>query len=251
MRTARREVAARGRADAGRPARDDRPVAREVLVRHAGHRAANVSGAERMPEITDEPLRTTAPATSRRENRDDHAGQHHGQLEAGQRRAEAEVGPVAEGDVVVGGAADVERAGGGAELRLVAVGRRVEQQQRIAGGRCATPPSSVSCTAVRRNEVTGVVHRSTSSTAVGSRRGSAARRSSCSGCCARATSAAGDRVPGGLVAGDEELHEEHAELVVGEDVAVLLVGRQHRHDVVAGLLAPVGRQQRAAPPSSR
>ena len=98
------------------------------------------------------------------------------------------------------------------------------------------PPSSVSSTAVRMNDVTGVVQRSTSSTAVGSSEGSAASRSSCSGCSASATSAAGDRVAGGLVAGHEQLDEEHPELVVGERLAVLLVGGEHRHDVVAWLL---------------
>ena len=50
--------------------------------------------------------------------------EHGGHLEAGQRRAEAEVGAESEGDVVVRDAADVERVGGRAELVLVGVGPR-------------------------------------------------------------------------------------------------------------------------------
>ena len=162
------------------------------------------------------------------------------------RRASAaprqKCGPKPEGHVVVGGAADVEacpRWGrtrprrGWPTRRAAAAGRRP---------RSAVPPSSVSSTAVRRNEVTGVVHRSTSSTALGSRARVGGEPVELVGVLGQRHERAGDRVAGGLVAGHEELDEEHAELVVGERLAVLLVGGQHRHHVVAGLGPPSGRQ---------
>ena len=101
------------------------------------------------------------------------------------------------------------------------------------------------------NDVTGVVQRSTSSTAVGSSDGSAAQPVELLRVLGQGDERAGDGVAGGLVAGDEQLDEEHAELVVGERLAVLLVGGEHRHDVVARLRPAAPRPGRAARRSSR
>ena len=104
----------------------------------------------------------------------------------------------------------------------------------------AVPPSSVSATAVRRNEVTGVVQRRTSSTAVGISAGSAASRSSWSGCSARATSAPEMAFRVVSLPATRSWIRNMPELVVRQGLAVLLVGRQHRDDVVARL-RPSGR----------
>ena len=56
---------------------------------------------------------------------------------------------------------------------------------------------------------------------------------------------------GGLVAGDEQLDQEHAELVVAELLAVDLDAGEHRDDVVGGRPGAVRRPAPAARRSSR
>ena len=86
------------------------------------------------------------------------------------------------------------------------------------------------------NATTGVVHRSISSTATEGpeRRGSHARERSVplSRLGGKAEQTAGHHVAGGLVAGDEQLHEEHRELGVGQAVAVDLGRAELGDDVV-------------------
>ena len=198
---------------------------------------SSVSGADLMPEITDEPLCTTGPATSRRRHRCGDALEHHGQLEAGQRGTEAEVRAVAEGHVVVRRAAHVEGAGGRAELGLVAVGGRVDQEQRVTGGDRRAAELGVGDRGAherrhRRGPAQHLLDGGREQRRVGG------QPVELLGVLGQRDQRARDGVAGGLVAGHEQLDEEHAELVVGERLAVLLVGGEHRHDVVARLLPP-------------
>ena len=79
--------------------------------------------------------RETGPASSMSGTLLGQLLEHHPDLEAGQVGAEAEVGASgAEGHVVVGVPGDVELAGGGPELLLVAVGRWVPEHDLLARG---------------------------------------------------------------------------------------------------------------------
>ena len=70
------------------------------------------------------------------------------------------------------------------------------------------------------NEITGVVQRRISSVAVSSSDRSAAESLPLIGSLRERGDAARDRVPRRLVAGDQQLVEEHHELVVAERLAV-------------------------------
>ena len=106
---------------------------------------------------------------------------HDLELQPGQLVAQAEVGAEAEGHVRVGAAGDVEGVGV-VEDRLVAVGRRVEEEELLARPDRVRRPSSTSRVAVRAMFLIGDTQRSISSTAPGmSPAGSAASRASWSG----------------------------------------------------------------------
>ena len=118
-------------------------------------------------------------------------------------------------NLVVRVAADVERIGVGAELVLVAVGRRVQEERGVArrdrhaaylgvagggaheGDDRGGPPEHFLGRGVEQRTITGQAPPLVGP--LGERR-----------------DAARDRVPGGLVAGDQQLVEEHHELVVAE-----------------------------------
>ena len=78
----------------------------------------------------------------------------------------------------------------------------------------------VRAVAVRMNEITGVVQRSSSSTALGHQGPVGGSRVALAGCSAKATRPPRDQVAGGLVAGHEQLDQEHGQLGVGQLVAV-------------------------------
>ena len=93
-----------------------------------------MTGARRMPAITDDPVRSTDTGGLDRLEPVEQALENNGDLQPGEGRAEAEVVAEPEGEVGVRRPADVEGGRGGTECRLVAIGRGVEQQHRIAGG---------------------------------------------------------------------------------------------------------------------
>ena len=97
----------------------------------------------------------------------------------------------------------------------------------------STPRIWVSRVAVRMNEITGVVQRRTSSVAVSSRRSILYEPLPLIGSLGERGDPARDRVPRRLVARDQELVEEHHELVVAERLALDLGLCEHRDDVVA------------------
>ena len=110
------------------------------------------------------------------------------------------------------------------------------------------PPSSTSRVVVRMKATTGVVQRSISSTARGRARltPSAARPDSDShwpGVLGEADQATRHHVAGGLVAGHQELDEEHPELGVGQPVPLDLGRTQLGDDVVPRRDPPVGRRR--------
>ena len=86
-----------------------------------------------MPAITNDAVRSTSPAGSSDREPIEQRFEHRLDLDARERGAETEVRTEAQRDLVVRIATDVELVGVGAELLLVAVGRRVQQHQRIAG----------------------------------------------------------------------------------------------------------------------
>ena len=91
--------------------------------------------------------------------------------------------------------------------------------------------------AVRMNEITGVVQRRISSVAVSSERSVVDEALPLIGSFRERGDAARDRVPRRLVPRDQQLVEEHHELVVAERLAFDLGVREHRDDVVAWIVA--------------
>ena len=100
---------------------------------------AKTSGACRTPAMTGLAVRSTAPAGASDAKRSSSSHSTTRRLEPGQRGPEAEVGPEPEAHVGVGVAIDRELAGVGAEDGLVPVGRRVDEQHRVARGDRLTP----------------------------------------------------------------------------------------------------------------
>ena len=118
--------------------------------------------------MTNSGRRTGSPPSSRRRRPVEQRPERRLQLDAGQRRPDAEVDAGAEGDVRVLGAADVEGVRG-VEHRGVVVGR-AEQRRDLLAGATVIPPISTSSVAVRSNSCSGESKRMSSSIAVGSRR---------------------------------------------------------------------------------
>ena len=214
-------------------------------------RGSNVRGADRIPEMTDDPLRRTGAATARRSPARRHALQHHRELEAGEGGAEAEVRAVAERHVVVRRATDVEGARRRAERRPRPGSPTRRGRSSGSPAAIATPPElgvvdrgaqergdrrrPTQHLLDRAREQVGVVGQPLQLVRVLRQRDEGPR----------------DRVAGRLVARDEELDQEHPELTVGERLPVLLVGGEHRHDVVRGGRPAGRRRARAARRSSR
>ncbi len=98
-----------------------------------GVQRVRVRGRWRMPVWRLLRVHSMSPAGSMVAKRDEELVVHHPHLQAGEAGAEAEVQPVAEAEVQVGVARDVERVGGG-EGELVAIGRALPHHDLLARG---------------------------------------------------------------------------------------------------------------------
>ena len=131
---------------------------------------------------------------------------------------------------------EAERVG---ERALVAVRRRVEQHDAVAGRDRRTPPSSVSRVAVRAKSATGLAQRTISSVAVSQSVGSARSAARSVGSVEQRDQSVRDRVARRLAARDRQHEEEQVELELGEPhrLAVVVVDlgrREHAPHVVGG-----------------
>ena len=145
--------------------------------------------------------------------------------------------PEAERHVAVGAAGDVELVGRRAELVAVAVRRCVQEHHRftLADAR----PAHLDIARRRTHEVDDggrppqeLLHRGHDAPAIVAQGLPLVRA------LRQRHQATRQHVATGLVAGDEQLHQEHGELVVGETLTVDLGRPQRRDEVVARLVAP-------------
>ena len=192
-----------------------------------------------MPEMTEEPLCTTGPATERRRQR---ATTPSSTTESSSRARAAprqKWGPCPSATWWLGDRSTSEGPGAGPELGLIAVGGGVDQEHRVAGRDGGAAQLGVRHGGAQERGDRGGPAQDLLDRG-GDQRGVGREPIELVGMLGEGDERAGDGVPRGLVAGHEELDQEHAQLVVRQGLAVLLVGRQHRDDVVARL-RPSGR----------
>jgi hypothetical protein len=168
-------------------------------------------------------------------------GEHGLGLDAGEGGAEAVVDAVAEGEVLVGGAADVEAVGVGDERGVAVGGGEVEEQALADLESLAAeleglvdPP---------RNDLHGGVVAEHLLDGGGDEGGVVAQGGPLLGVAGEGPRAVADQVAGGLVAGEQQHGGEHQQLGLAEVLAVVLGGTQGGQQVVLRLGAARGDQR--------
>ena len=201
--------------------------------------AVSRSGIRLMPLKKFDCRRSGVPASSKLATRLTISVEHDLDLEPREVRAGAEVGAAGpERHLRVRVAADVERVRGSSKTSSSKL-PEMYQVASLSFSRIVLPPSSTSQVAVRRKWCTGVAQRRIS---FGGRReqlGLVAQALQLVRVLDQRQHALGDRVAGGLVAGDREQQEVDVVLVLGQRAAVDLGLDELRDDVVARALAPL------------
>ena len=153
--------------------------------------------------------------------------QGHPALHPGQGRAQTEMGAVAEPEVAVGAAVDVERLGVCAELPVVVVGRPDQQQHRVAGPHGAAVPGDVAGEGPV-HVLGGVVEAHHLLHRVGGQGRVGGQSRPLVGVARQQLHRVGHQLGGGLVPGDHEQHAEPEQLRLGQGPAVHLQAQQVR-----------------------
>ena len=205
-----------------RSASSPRSAARFRRVERRGQRAMRAEIARRgeptrcrMPVCRLLRVHSTGRTNSHRREPGQQLLEQHPQLQPGQVGAQAVVHALTEAQVRVGLSRDVEDV----RRRRTPPRRGWPSPPRSAPSarpRSAHPPSSTSRVAVRRFDGDGDVHRTISSTAVGSSDGSSRSSAHCVGMLDQRQQSAGDGVAGGLRARAEQQAEEQVQLEVGQ-----------------------------------
>ena len=241
-------VATRPASSTGRSSCTASPRYAEPSGRDRRHR--QTTGAREMPAITNDAVRSTSPAGSSAVKRSSSASS---MAEISMRASAAprqKCGPKPSATSWFGSRPTSNCVGVRTELVLVAVGRRVEQQQRIAGRDLDAADLGVAGGGAherdhRRGPAQHLLGRGVEQRAV------VDEALPLIGALGERGDAAGDRVTCRLVARDQQLVEEHHELVVAERLAVDLGLGEHRDDVVARVAAPAPSWSRAGTRASR